>query len=109
MGNGGKSNLPGRSPSVLSGQGLARGIDSVAHVNSLEGGGRTMHHGCGLSYMYPPENRRLAERITTRGRWCREFPMTTKPDRLNSRCGIAIISGLSLGTVVVEPESAAGR
>lgn len=83
--------------------GLARGIDSVAHLKTLECGGRTIAVlGCGLSYMYPPENRRLAARISQQGAVVSEFPMTTKPDRLNFPLRNRTISGLALGTVVVE-------
>jgi DNA processing protein len=89
--------------------GLARGIDSVAHLNTLESGGRTVAIlGCGLSYMYPPENRQLAERISQQGAVLSEFPMTTKPDRLNFPLRNRTISGLSLGTVVVEAGERSG-
>jgi DNA processing protein len=89
--------------------GLARGIDSVAHLSTLEGGGRTIAIlGCGLAYMYPPENHRLAERIRHQGAVLSEFPMTTKPDRLNFPLRNRTISGLALGTVVVEAGERSG-
>jgi DNA processing protein len=89
--------------------GLARGIDSVAHLHSLESGGRTIAIlGCGLSYMYPPENRRLADRICQQGAVVSEFPMATKPDRLNFPLRNRTISGMSLGTVVVEAGERSG-
>jgi DNA processing protein len=99
--------LAARGITVVSG--LARGIDSVAHLNSLESGGRTIAIlGCGLLHMYPPENRRMAERITRQGAVVSEFPMATKPDRLNFPLRNRTISGLSLGTVVVEAGERSG-
>jgi DNA processing protein len=89
--------------------GLARGIDSMAHLGTLEGGGQTIAVlGCGLSYMYPPENRRLAERISRQGAVVSEFPMQAKPDRLNFPLRNRTISGLALGTVVVEAGERSG-
>jgi DNA processing protein len=83
--------------------GLARGIDSVAHQAVLQAGGRTLAVlGSGINVIYPPENRRLCDTISTHGAVLSEFPLDTKPDRWNFPRRNRIISGLSLGTLVVE-------
>lgn len=89
--------------------GLARGIDSMAHQGALAGGGYTIAVlGCGLSSIYPPEHRPLAEKISRQGAVVSEFPMAAKPDRLNFPLRNRTISGLSLGTVVVEAGERSG-
>ncbi len=87
--------------SVVSG--LARGIDTVAHSTTLQTGGRTIAViGSGLDVPYPPENRKLLDSIAQQGAVVSEFPMGAKPDATNFPRRNRIISGLSLGTVIVE-------
>jgi DNA processing protein len=83
--------------------GLARGIDTAAHEGALLAKGRTVAVlGSGLDLIYPPENRKLAERITANGMICSEFPPGTLPERQNFPVRNRIISGMSLGVVIVE-------
>ena len=83
--------------------GLARGIDTVAHANALKAKGRTIAVlGSGLDVPYPAENRKLLEAIAAQGVVVSEFPMGTKPDATNFPRRNRIVSGLALGTIVVE-------
>jgi DNA processing protein len=83
--------------------GMARGIDSAAHKGTLAAGGDTVAVlGCGVDVVYPAENRKLAAEIASRGLIVSEFPMGAVAFPQNFPIRNRIISGMSLGVVVVE-------
>ncbi|MEX2032374.1 MAG: DNA-processing protein DprA [Dehalococcoidia bacterium] len=83
--------------------GLARGVDTIAHRTALDTGGRTVAVlANGLDTIYPPENRRMADEIAERGAVMSDYPLGTKPRADFFPRRNRILSGLSLGTLVVE-------
>lgn len=83
--------------------GLAMGIDSASHFGALQAQGKTIAvMGTGLNQIYPAKNRQLAEEIMQHGLIISEFPLNTKPLAWNFPRRNRLISGLSLGVLVVE-------
>jgi DNA processing protein len=83
--------------------GMARGIDTAAHKGALAAEGNTLAVlGCGVDLVYPAENRKLAAEIAEKGALLSEFPMGTAAYPQNFPVRNRIVSGMSLGVLVVE-------
>lgn len=89
--------------------GLAYGVDTLAHSHCLHAGGRTVAVlGSGVDVIYPNENRRLADQVSSNGALVSEFPLGAGPDRMNFPKRNRIICGMSLGVLVIEAGEKSG-
>ena len=90
--------------------GLARGIDSICHIETLKNRGKTIAViGSSLDIIYPFENKNLVDKIINNGGCIvSEYPLGTKPEKMNFPARNRIISGLSNGVIVIEAKKKSG-
>jgi DNA processing protein len=83
--------------------GMARGVDTAAHKAALAAGGNTVAvFGCGVDLVYPAENRKLAGSLAEKGLLLSEFPMGAPPYPQNFPIRNRVISGMSVGVLIIE-------
>lgn len=89
--------------------GLAHGIDAAAHKGALEAGGRTIAIlGNGIEQVYPRDHRDLAARVASSGALLTEFPIGAQPEARHFPRRNRVISGISLGVLIVEAPEKSG-
>src|ERR1700678_156696 len=100
--------LANRRLIILSG--MARGVDTAAHKGAIEAGGKTIAvWGTGIDVIYPKENKKLAESIVaTGGTIVSEYPLGTFPAPQNFPIRNRILSGMSVGVLVIEAAEYSG-
>jgi DNA processing protein len=100
--------LANRRMVILSG--MARGVDTAAHKGAIEAGGKTVAvWGTGIDVIYPKENKKLAESIVaTGGTIVSEYPLGTFPAPQNFPIRNRILSGMSVGVLVIEAAEYSG-
>lgn len=99
--------LVNRAITIVSG--LARGIDTCAHQSAILNNGRTIAVlGSGINNIYPPENKKLADKIADNGVLLSEYPLYTKPAAKHFPWRNRIISALALATVVIQAANKSG-
>lgn len=99
--------LANRGITVVSG--LARGVDAAAHQAALDADGRTLAVlGSGVDQIYPPEHRKMAERISLNGAVISDYPPGSMPEAVNFPPRNRIISGLSKAVIIVEAGAKSG-